>query len=163
IGDPEKDHDFRVAHLRAMVYLPNLGEDIIKLLIRLLDDQSVAIRSHAAWILAEQGPRAESAIPTLVKKLNDSTFDQAMNYSIFPPDSAVCEALVRIGSKAIPALVESLKEKSRRDRAVIALGRLGPRAKIAIPALRELLPGPPKRTSVLAAIALLHIGESPKE
>src|SRR5262249_16174153 len=71
------------------------------------------------------------------------------------------EALARIGAKAVPALLEALKNDASRYQAIVALGRAGPNAKNANPALRKLLDGPPTPTSVQAAGALIRIGDDP--
>lgn len=50
-------------------------------------------------------------------------------------------ALAKIGSPAVPALVEALRDEHKdvRSSAAYALGRIGPDAKAAVPALVEAL------------------------
>jgi HEAT repeat protein len=158
--NPASGQDHRIAILRALATHPGLGRESIDALISLLADPDDTIRCHAAWALSAQGPAAEPAIPALAKRLGDSAFDSVPRLEGI--SHFVAEALARIGPKAIPALKEALKDKERRDRALIALARMGPSAKPVVPALRELLAGAPSLTSVRAAIALLEIGEAPK-
>jgi HEAT repeat protein len=68
------------------------------------------------------GPRAEAAIPALIKALGDEHLDVRV---------AAAKALGRIGEAAIPALIEAL--------AAEALGWIGPKAEAAIPVLIEKL------------------------
>jgi HEAT repeat protein len=161
LADPTESLAYRIALLCALGKRSGLRAESIEALTRLLADPDDVVRGHAAWALAAQGPAAESAIPELAKRLGDSAFDlvpEVKRLTFF-----TAEALARIGPKALPVLRDALKDKERRDRALIALARMGPPARPAVPAIRELLRDPSSLTSVRAAIALLEIGEPPKE
>jgi HEAT repeat protein len=73
-------------------------------------------------------------------------------------------ALGKIGSKAIPALTESLKDKDTdvRRLATLALGEMGSEAKAAVPALTKLLKDRDTAVCRAAAEALGEIGPPAK-
>ena len=68
------------------------------------------------------------------------------------PDIYICMALSRVeGPDAVPALTKVLRESKNplaRERAAYALGGMGPRAKGAVPALREAVHDPAEEQSV---------------
>ena len=99
------------------------------------------------------------AVPVLVECLNDK--DSSVRI-------AAAEALFKIGGpetkEAMSALTNLLKSKNYSDRvgAAVALGRIGPAAKAAIPALNELLRDEVKLVHTTAAEALEKIEANKK-
>ncbi|MBN1672353.1 MAG: HEAT repeat domain-containing protein [Kiritimatiellae bacterium] len=89
-------------------------------------------RTRAAETLALIGPAASAAVPDLITATADSKTDQR----------APVNALAMIGEPAIPELVKALAHSDRRIRrqAAVALGKMGPKAQAAVPALIRALP-----------------------
>ena len=77
------------------------------------------------------------------------------------PDSYICLALSGVrGPDAVPALIAVLRDLQNpraREGAICALGRMGPRAREAVPALREALHDEDQAVRVRAARALKDI------
>ena len=128
-----KDKDFMVRS-RAAVNLAGIGpaaKEATSALIQGLEDDKMAVRCRAAFALRKIiGPEAGHAIPALTKAINDE--------SGYVRRGAV-GALGSIGEAAVPALVDALSHENVRRSTISVLGRLGPRAKAADPALSELL------------------------
>jgi len=143
-----------------------MTENEIRKQIKRLGDKDVDVRVHAAWTLAEMGPRAKDAVPNLIEALEDE--------STYMRVRAV-EALGKIGpyaKAAVPALIETLGDTSRENwnedlllwsgpalEAAIALGKIGEHA--AVPALTKVLKDEKEVVSVrgAAAVALGTIGD----
>ncbi len=128
-----KDKDSKV-FMGAAGELARIGSAARKaapaLLQRLQDDDG-GVRCHAAYALRHViGPEAEHAIPALTKALNDKN-GHVRNGAVL--------ALGKIGEAAVPALVDALNHENVRRSTIMVLGRLGPKAKAADPALSELL------------------------
>src|SRR5262249_62072645 len=97
-------------------------------LIGALDDGDAVVPPGAAIALGQLGPESEAAAAALCNALTSSAHDLRAQAQA---------ALVAIGPGAVPGLRESLKSK---DPAVVALapravGRIGLKARAAIPAL----------------------------
>src|SRR5262245_11249736 len=97
-------------------------------LIKALTDEDAQVRSQAAAALGEIGKEARPAVPALLKALNDP--------------AVRARAVSALGSisperATAPALIEAIKNPATRASAmtVLALGRFGPAAKAAVPAL----------------------------
>ncbi|MBI3462968.1 MAG: HEAT repeat domain-containing protein [Planctomycetes bacterium] len=92
-------------------------------------------RVQALWLLPRCSPDAESAIPHLIRALEDD--DWSVRH-------AATGALAEIGPQAraaVPLLVRALKDQSRdvRRNAATALGKMASEAASAVPALIECL------------------------
>jgi HEAT repeat protein len=109
--------------------LAALGEPVVPALVDLLESRDARVRRVAVGALERIGPRAKSAIPSLIKALAVSE----------PSDDAwpVASALGAMGAEALDALLVALAHQDAKvsEGAAIALGRLGPQAEAAIPAL----------------------------
>ena len=109
----------------SFCWVDGAGQDL-SALIRSLDNPNPEVRYSAARKLSHMGPAAASAVPALVKALED-------------PDRQVQKeamlALRSIGSPAVPALIGALKHNDPgvREEAVLALGKMGSAAHRAIP------------------------------
>jgi HEAT repeat protein len=131
-------------------------------LIGLLSSKNVQIRLRAAQTLGDIGPEAQAAIPELEKMLlfdhldpktdvivtsdmpesiNDLVRDDMMNRITIRLKETATHALSKIGSAATPALTHEyvLYDENNAILAVRALGNMGPKARKAIPELRNLL------------------------
>jgi HEAT repeat protein len=115
-------------------------------------DGSDGARAVGAEMLGECGPAAQSAVPALVKRLKDEEGDVRVASAL---------ALLRIapdreGGPALATLVRELGNPDVLVRvlAAEALGRLGPRAAEAAPALRRATQDPEPEVRQAATAAL---------
>lgn len=121
------DVDTRWWALRALAGFPG-GEEVLRRLASALEDESDEIRQCAALGLCHH-PHPES-VPALIRALSSSDSMTAR---------LACNALIAIGSEAVPSLIEILRNgvSHARLQAARALAEIGdPRA---IPALMEVL------------------------
>jgi HEAT repeat protein len=127
-----EDRDQRVMRQAAMALarIAPSNRASVPVLIAFLRDREAADRFHAAYILALID--AKEAIPALVDVLREDA-------GMFTPAANALKQL-RAGARAVPPLIEGLKDKRSgvRIAAAYALGNLGPEAKAAIPALTAL-------------------------
>jgi hypothetical protein len=109
----------------------------------------------AAKALRRIGPEATSAIPALIgalkyRRVVRSNIDGIPDdYADYSAATAAAEILGSFGSgtkAAVPALIEAIQTREKDDdnwmvrrEAILALGRIGPNAKMAIPVLRNLI------------------------
>jgi HEAT repeat protein len=129
----------------------------------LLFHPDLDVRLAAAKALEQMGPYAREAVPALARAILDGDAEARM---------AVMYALVSIGPKntaeAIPNLIKSLSvevapDARLRRTAAEALGKLGPAARSALPALRRALGDDDSEVRVNASDAILNILEAPKK
>jgi HEAT repeat protein len=123
-----------------------------------LKDPVFFVRGWTAFALAEIGPEAAAAVPALVatlKKPDEVEFVRRQ----------VASALGRIGSKAVPELIEVLANDNERVRlgAILALNQIGAGAKSAVPPLVALLSDPAEFVRTAAAAALRAIDAGAEE
>jgi|GEM_PF-6599028 len=120
-------------------------------LIQHLKSPDAAARKRACGAQGRLGPRAAPAAEALLTlALHDTDFDARM---------AAMEALVAVGSPAVPPLVQTLKAKDKLPRLLAAtvLGRMRFRARAAAIPLTEALGDSEIDVSNAAANALLKI------
>jgi HEAT repeat protein len=119
------------------------------------------IRADACRALAELGPKALPALPTLIETLSDQ--NEHVRFS-------AAGAIAEIGPEAaaaVPGLIKALRDPDSYvcQWAARSLGCIGAKAKPAIPALIELLNNNDKDVEsdsrAYAADALSHIGQEP--
>jgi HEAT repeat protein len=142
---------------------------------------------NRAFLIAVRGigPAAQEAVPDMIKLLRvpeeDSNFVQhglkecfasigpdacaALAEMLRDPDpgnrrraAIVLEQMGAGAAPAVTALMASLDDTAARDWAAAALGRIGPEAELAIPALIRLLESDDFTVRVCAARALGEIG-----
>jgi len=124
-----------------------------------LSDEDPSVRMIAARSLGKAGPKAEAAVPALIKRLHGD--DQlAARYTC-------AWALGEIGpvnDKVVPALIKALDDSvwSVRKNAALALGEIGPPSKAAVPRLIELLEDRVNEMREAAAKSLGEIGPNAK-
>lgn len=147
LGDPEE----RVRDVAA-VALAALGESAIGDLIDGLSSTNLALQKGAALAMEKMGRRASRAAPALVVALGSEHK---------PMRLAAGEALIAIQADAIPDLMKAFADKNRftRANAVSVVGRLGQRARAAIPDVVRLLDDPELLVRQNAIAALLAIEE----
>jgi HEAT repeat protein len=126
--------------------------DIARLIDKLRESE-VSARSGTAKSLGTYGSLAKDAVPDLAKMLRQDKKDL--------PSQSAAEALARIGSAAVPELLQSLKHPAAvvRFRAAWALGMIGSDAdQEVVPPLIKALGDHDKHVRHLAAYALGEMG-----
>ena len=153
----DRDLAVRLASVHALQALGlNAPFRAPKALAEALDDESADVRVYAASTLAHVGLGIDPFIPALVRHAERDPNAQAREacqialQDLVPP--AVTEA-------AIPDLAAALASRDPRVRGAVAvvLGRLGPPARAAIPALIRVLRTPVVEESV--PTAHVHAGQ----
>lgn len=117
----------------AAYLLGFLGSDGAAILIAAWKDATPRVRTAILENLANMGVDARAAIPILPRLVLDGN----------PPGNVYC-ILEGIGFEALPALVALMKEAGASERRMVIelFGRIGPRAKEAIPLLAAALAEP---------------------
>ncbi|MCS6851413.1 MAG: HEAT repeat domain-containing protein [Gemmataceae bacterium] len=128
--------------------LVRIGAPAVPALTRALADE--AVRCEAALILGEMGEAARSAVPELIRGLRDPSKDFR---------HAAHQALVRLGSPAVPALVAAARASEPRVwfSALVALRKLGGKARSVVPDLIDITRGSDASKCVLALDTLMQI------
>lgn len=141
---PRPNLDFTGAHNAAIEELGRRGpqsKDAVPVLARLLED--LASTRMVAKSLAAIGPDAQEAIPALADVIRREQGKGSGIGSDGPSlnSSFAGRALTAIGESSIPELVRLLSHEDRFVRicAARSLGDMGPKAKDAVPALKEAL------------------------
>jgi HEAT repeat protein len=107
------------------------GPAAVPVLVELYQDEDYYVSERAALSLSTIGPKAEPAIPVLIKGLKPrrrllsaSDFDSLASFSF--------DALINIGPKAIPPLIEALgdDDPAIRGYTAFALAWIGPDAQV---------------------------------
>jgi HEAT repeat protein len=144
------------ARARAASDLGEIGaREAVPALIHGLDDSAAAVRREAAYALGRIGAEAKDALPALEKLLLDQRDDHAR--------IACAEALWSIAQRTagIPFLctlvVRTGGDISLRVRAMRALGKMGVRARAALPYLVEAMDEPNVQLRRALAETLLKI------
>jgi HEAT repeat protein len=131
-------------------------------LAHLLGDTDLEVRMAAAAVLENLGPLAKDALPALKHGVvyGDADFRVAVIYTLssLGPRSAAA---------AVPELIQALAVEQSSDArvrraAADVLGKIGPPAAAAIPALRQLLGDDDAEVRVKASDAILNIQGQPK-
>ena len=168
----EKSFDLYGPRVQAAKALGGIGpdaKDAVGALIKSLDDES-DVRKAAAKALGKIGPDAKKAVDVLVKILD--TYDHEVR-------EAAAEALGEIGPasvQVVPALArEALNDSwnSAQEASIVALGKIGPKAKPATAVLRIIADrlnrnkilknwNQDQHLSLLAARSLLQINSNDK-
>lgn len=154
-----RDEDLRRKAAEAAIQIgPEAGPAVPALTAALSKpDSSFTYATHGAIIraLGSIGPAAKPAVPKLVELLEQPRTDGRAR---FVRDGAVHDALGRIGpaaDAAIPALLRRLKHDNAitgKDRAIRALGQIGPASKDVAAALVANLDDVLHRTATVDAL-----------
>lgn len=129
LEDPEADMDA----IRALASLGAAAAPAIPALTALATKGHPRVRYEAAALLARLGPPAD-AVPYLVALIDEPRACESAMDTLGWLGAAAVPAIPRI----ITALVKA-QTLSERETAIKALGKLGPLADMAIPALRQML------------------------
>ena len=142
-----EDRNLRYAAIEALRRVARNTKAYLPRIIKGLDNSSD--RSNLISILAELGPDAVSAIPSLIKMLRDQEAGDGVPFS-----------LGRIGPEAIPPLMKAMRDRDLliRSRAIRALGYMGDNAKQFIPMFIGFLSNGSPVLRIAAADALGSIG-----
>jgi HEAT repeat protein len=134
--------------------------DEVATLVKQLKDKDAGKRSKAARALENLDPGAKDAVPILLEALKEQ-----QDVTIPPVAS---RALARLGAPAVPALIEALEGKDGhvQQYAAMAVQKIGPQAKQAVPALIEIVkkykaPNTPAKLQAIEALG--RIGRGAKE
>lgn len=126
------DYTIRTEAAEALIGMDkSLGKKKLPVLYNALGDPDKEVRRNVAEAIHTIGAD-EEGIPYLIDSLNDESWGISTN---------VCRSLAALGVKAIPALTQALKHKSRviRENAIRALGMMGSSAAQALPHLINAL------------------------
>jgi hypothetical protein len=127
-------------------------------LTRALTDADKKVRRRAAIALVECGA-ADAAVIDVLRAGISEPWVPAYYYPYPDGPYVMQSALVRIGERAVPALVEVLRDEQNPGRglAIDALGEIGPPARTALPALTAALAAKecPYRISLLESKYLI--------
>jgi len=130
----ENNQQLKRAALQVLRKMGDGGKAAVPELIGVLKTNNLDtdVRDIATEILGSFGPAATDAVPVLAEALNS----KFANYQ-----EPAGTTLAAIGLPAVPALIEALKSgnSGTRASAAKALGKIGPAAKEAMPALISLL------------------------
>jgi HEAT repeat protein len=120
-----------------------------EILVEALRKPDLRIQESVVSALSRIQPGMKEAVPALVGVLNDGDIKVR---------STAIDALSKIGSPSVPALIDSLKVEDKRAAALETLGKIGPSAEPAIGALVELLRRADAPTLISIVDALGAIG-----
>lgn len=135
-----KDKNLEVSE-KAANALVRIGSPTVPVLIEALKDKDFYVRKKAAWALGEIGDRG--AVSPLIKMMGDKNKDVCVS---------AANALIAIGSPAVPPLIKLLSDKKNAHDAAIALSLIDD--KRVVPALIEALKDPDWRVRSDAASGL---------
>ena len=155
------DRDMRVCAAEALGGIGPAARAAVPSLLRELhaeqpeldDAKAEALRHQAVIALGRVGPDAKAAVPALNTLLDRELADKE---TVYPEEWPIVEALDRIGALPVAKLVDGFLREEGSWRS-FELAKLGPRARAAIPALRQALTHPQLRVRIDAAIALTSI------
>jgi HEAT repeat protein len=174
------DSDVREQAAAALSEFGADGRPAVPALIAAINDESIVVRRRAVRALGGMAEAAEDAIPALIAATEDANASVALqalaSLSDLAPLSAAAlpafltalwtgdvrfravagVALVRLGSAAVPSLLQTLVHPAPEMRAKAAhiLGKLGPIAAEAKPLLEKLLQDKDEAPRSAAAEAL---------
>jgi len=126
----------------------------VERLITGLKSNDANVRRAAARGLFELGAGDQAVAPALVAAMEDP--DPTVQGNVYT-------ALASLGAKAVPRVVQRLKDPKSRERALRILTIMGPEAKAAVPDLEAMLRGADAATrdEVLFALAAIGPGSAP--
>ncbi|HUS40739.1 MAG: HEAT repeat domain-containing protein [Pirellulales bacterium] len=171
IGPPAKDaleklrdvtkEDDDVMEVCAIWAIASIEDDDAKLksetapaLVEFLVNDDQAVRRSAALALLQLEPGPEVMAP-LISKVFETASDEAR--------SDMIEAVATLGAAGVPRLIQALKFPAIRSQVVQVLGKIGPAATDAVPALLEHLDDEDAGLRADILVALGHIGPGAKQ
>lgn len=150
----DEDEVVRRRAIRAIGFIVDPVEapdTVVPVLIAATEDADPGVSLQAVATLSEFGVGAASALPAFLAAL--WTGGVRMR-------ALAGNALIKLGEIAVPSLIESLSHPAAevRTKAAYILGRIGPAASAAIPALQLLRTDPDEFARTEAGEALARIG-----
>ena len=154
----EGNHPYRVRALEALSRLGLTGEEAVSAPVRMLWDDTQA-RAKAAEFLGRTGPSAKPAIPALAEVLRGSDNQTRIQAALalwrieHRTEEVIPLLTAMLRSPFTPPLRSTLSLPCRFglagdppaplcQQAADALGQIGPEARAAVPALRQVLQDP---------------------
>ncbi len=137
------------------------GDELSQALKDLKSEQSV-VRFNAARTLRQLVPKDDDSISALIGALNDggAPFEDAIQFFGPRVGDVASQALVRIGERAVPALITALSNDDRwtRNMAAKTLAEIGPKANNAFSQLQMMVNDPEElvRWNAIAALAKVN-------
>ena len=129
----------RLRALSKLGWSDTPDEKAVGVLAEVLNDPEPRIRAGAVDALRSLGPKAKPAVPKLLELLGDEELETAAARAFTGARDVVPDALAHVGAEAVPGLVGVLKDAKQKPRvrlgAVKALGKMGRKARAALPAL----------------------------
>ncbi|MEK7232287.1 MAG: HEAT repeat domain-containing protein [Elusimicrobiota bacterium] len=185
----DSDSSVRFQAVGALVKVGPNSPETVPALVVALSDNYIANRKAAVGALAELGPAGKNAAAELVEALKDDELADAAAKALGKMGSAAKEAvpalierfkedgqfrsrsslaieiLSKIGSPALPALLEALKDPNASVRrcAAESLGGISPATKTAVQALAVALKDDDPNIRTAASMALGKIGPTAKD
>lgn len=159
IRENAKAEDFRVStvsHWALAKLNPTDQEEVRAAVSRLaaaLKNKDAQVREAAARALADLDPDPKTLRPILQEALAGVDAETL---------STVMDAFAGLGQRILPRLIEALKDPQVRGRAAAIIGRIGPPAKEAVPALIATLEDKNSQTRAEVLFALAAIGPDAK-
>ena len=142
----DEDIDIRKNAAEALGKIGYKPKTVIPKLIYILKDEDIDVRTNAARALEKIGPEAKAAVPALIKTLRKIHFNTWY-----------------LDNNRVRIPMEGRDDEAIRINAAIALGKIGPEAKAAVPALIEALKNEGKKFIYVSIRALGEIGPEAKE
>ena len=136
-GLENEDAGVRATAAQALGFLGPAAEGAVPALAKAIEDEYDGVRHLAVQTLSYIGPAAQAAVPALVKALDDEDMRGSAVYTLLLIDPAAR----RIGPEGVPSLIGALSDIDKRVccKAARILRSIGPAAKAAVPALKQVL------------------------
>jgi HEAT repeat protein len=148
-GITDNQDAVRRAAVEALARTRPHSTNAISALIELLEHENQEVAVSSARALGRMGPVAKEAVPSMIAAIK--------RIGMVPGDETFADAFRRLVPSAIPLLIKALEDDRKQVKILTCqcLRQFGPRAKSALPALRELLQveDEPVRTAAKSAIA----------
>ncbi len=141
----DQDTQIRTAAARALGRMGTKAREAVPDFAEALHDPEPIVRAAAAQALGKMGPEAKEAVPALIKALGDkSSYAQRQVFNTGPRGD-----IVAFGNRDVYVRVVAAE----------ALGKMGPEAADAIPALQALLKDEQASVREMGAEVLGQMGE----
>jgi HEAT repeat protein len=131
----------------------DLRRTVTERLIEQLKNENAMVRMAAAHALAGLPPAPEITVPIWEKALENA--DERTTH-------LALDAVASLGAPAVPRLVDALKHEKLRGHVIQVLGKIGPAAAPATPALTGLIADKDDDVAYEALMALAKIGPGAK-
>jgi HEAT repeat protein len=134
----DENAEVRSEVLFALGAIGTDAADAVPAIVKALDDEEMKVVYTAAYALGQIGPKAMEAKPALVEKLEVE--DEFLTMAVAWALARIHPECKETAPKAVPVLIKALAEPDAMTRihACESLSCLGPLAKQAVPALKEL-------------------------